>query len=38
MNLAVSGEVVHPVTAAMLGMVRTGGTVMPYYENLKDSS
>ena len=37
-NLAVSGEVAHPVTASMLGSPGQGGTVLPYYENLKDSS
>lgn len=37
-NLAVSGEVAHPVTASMLGAPGQGGTVLPYYENLKDSS
>jgi acetolactate synthase-1/2/3 large subunit len=37
-NLAVSGEVAHPVTASMLGAPGRGGTVLPYYENLKDSS
>lgn len=34
-NLAVSGDVAHPVTEAMLGMVGAeGGTVLPYYDNL----
>jgi acetolactate synthase-1/2/3 large subunit len=33
-NLAVSGEVAHPVTAAMLGVVGMGGTVLPYYDNV----
>jgi acetolactate synthase-1/2/3 large subunit len=33
-NLAVSGEVAHPVTAAMLGVVGAGGTVLPYYDNI----
>jgi len=33
-NLAVSGEVTHPVTEAMLGMVGAGGTVIPYYDNV----
>lgn len=34
-NLAVSGDVAHPVTEAMLGMVGAdGGTVIPYYDNL----
>ncbi len=36
-NLAVSGEVAHPVTASMLGAPGQGGTVLPYYENVKDS-
>lgn len=36
-NLAVSGEVAHPVTAAMLGTVGIGGTVLPYYENVPGS-
>lgn len=36
-NLAVSGEVAHPVTAAMLGAVGAGGTVLPYYDNLAGS-
>ncbi|MGE3287633.1 MAG: thiamine pyrophosphate-binding protein [Pseudonocardia sp.] len=34
-NLAVSGDVAHPVTAAMLGVVGTGGTVLPYYDNVE---
>jgi hypothetical protein len=34
----VSSEVAHPVTASMLGAPGRGGTVLPYYENLKDSS
>ena len=33
-NLAVSGEIAHPVTASMLGAAGQGGTVIPYYENL----
>jgi acetolactate synthase-1/2/3 large subunit len=33
-NLAVSGDVVHPITQAMLGMVGAGGTVIPYYDNV----
>ena len=33
-NLAVSADVVHPVTEAMLGMVGAGGTVIPYYDNV----
>ncbi len=37
-NLAVSGEVAHPVTASMLGVVGAGGTVLPYYENLAGPS
>jgi acetolactate synthase-1/2/3 large subunit len=37
-NLAVSGEVAHPVTASMLGVAGRGGTVLPYYENLADPS
>ncbi|MGQ0577234.1 MAG: thiamine pyrophosphate-binding protein [Pseudonocardia sp.] len=37
-NLAVSGEVEHPVTAAMLGVVGAGGTVLPYYDNLPAGS
>ena len=34
-NLAVSGEVTHPVTEAMLGMTGAAGTVLPYYDNLQ---
>lgn len=37
-NLAVSGEVAHPVTAALLGAVGAGGTVLPYYDNLDGDS
>lgn len=33
-NLAVSGEVAHPVTAALIGAVGAGGTVLPYYDNV----
>ena len=33
-NLAVSGDVTHPITEAMLGMVGAGGTVIPYYDNV----
>ena len=33
-NLAVSRDVPHPVTAAMLGVVGVGGTVIPYYDNV----
>lgn len=36
-NLAVSSEVAHPVTASMLGVVGSGGTVLPYYENVPGS-
>lgn len=32
-NLSVSGVVAHPITAAMLGAVGAGGTVIPYYDN-----
>ena len=37
-NLAVSGDVVHPITQAMLGMVGAGGTVIPYYDNVPAAS
>jgi acetolactate synthase I/II/III large subunit len=37
-NLAVSGEVAHPVTAAMLGKAGAGGTILPYYENLESEA
>lgn len=37
-NLAVSGEVAHPVTAALLGAVGAGGTVLPYYDNVAGSA
>jgi acetolactate synthase-1/2/3 large subunit len=37
-NLAVSGDVVHPITEAMLGMVGAGGTVIPYYDNVPAAS
>jgi acetolactate synthase-1/2/3 large subunit len=34
-NLAVSGDVVHPVTPAMVGTIGAGqGTVVPYYDNI----
>jgi acetolactate synthase-1/2/3 large subunit len=33
-NLAVARDVAHPVTAAMLGTVGAGGTVIPYYDNV----
>jgi acetolactate synthase-1/2/3 large subunit len=34
LNLAVAKDVAHPVTAAMLGVVGMGGTVIPYYDNV----
>jgi acetolactate synthase I/II/III large subunit len=37
-NLAVSADVAHPVTASMLGVAGIGGTVLPYYDNLEGSS
>lgn len=37
-NLTVSSEVAHPVTAAMLGAVGVGGTVIPYYDNVTTDS
>lgn len=33
-NLAVARDVAHPITAAMLGVVAGGGTVIPYYDNM----
>ncbi len=33
-NLTVSKNVAHPITAAMLGAVGAGGTVIPYYDNV----
>lgn len=37
LNLAVAKDVAHPITAAMLGMVGAGGTVLPYYDNVESS-
>jgi acetolactate synthase-1/2/3 large subunit len=34
-NLTVSDKVAHPVTAAMLGTVGAGGTILPYYDNVR---
>jgi acetolactate synthase I/II/III large subunit len=37
-NLAVARDVAHPITAAMLGVVGAGETVIPYYDNVPASS